>query len=116
MSDLDKLIEAVEAGSLAKVSAQHIKQALGSHCQMHFVSAFSGSLDAAKALHEALLPGWGAMIPLKESGGAAVVYEVDSRGNHKVGEHRVCETQSTNPARAWLLAILFARRADSERE
>ena len=125
MSELDKLIEAVEAGTLTGSPgdpaypagmAELIEFCLGHGDWENVALAHDGSLNAAQDLHEALLPGWEAMITLKASGGAAVVYEVDSRGNHRVGEHRVCETQSTNPARAWLLAILLARRADSERE
>jgi len=52
---LERLIEAVEAGewnSLANVAA------IGDRDAHLAKSAFHGSLDAAKALHDALLPGW----------------------------------------------------------
>ena len=61
-------------------------------------NAYHGSLDAAKALHDAVLPGWDAYVSLK--GRASVDPEcggiVDS------------EYVSNNPARAWLLAIIRA--------
>ena len=95
---LDDLIAAVERGSIASVSAHHIKQALGGHYQMYFCGAFAGSLDAAKALHEALLPGWQRQI----SESNAKVYE---RPNIAFFGEAV-----DNDARAWLIAILHAYR------
>jgi len=59
---------------------------------------FHGSLDAAKALHKAVLPGWEADISLMS--GEVLVYEVVRvDGFLASGE---------SPARAWLLAILEA--------
>ena len=62
--------------------------------------AFQGSLDAAKALHEAVLcaddPQYGYLVgPMY----AKIVHP--SCGT-------VCDAQSNSPARAWLLAILRA--------
>ena len=57
--------------------------------------AYNGSLDAAKALHEAVLPGWGYEI----CNGAEVTLRQYSK---KIIFKNVC------PARAWLLAILDA--------
>lgn len=64
--------------------------------------AFNGSLDAAKAMHEALLPGW----------------RVDDMYQRPFGRWQVCIERVTDfvevtardhsPARAWLLAILTA--------
>ena len=64
--------------------------------------AFDGSLDAALALHKAVLPGhgWG----LSHVG--AYVCDLDGRAEY--GE-------ATDPARAWLLAILAALVAQEER-
>ena len=61
--------------------------------------AIDGSLDAAKVLHEALLPGcrW----KLYRS-------EPDAYGCNVLAEDT---SYSTSPARAWLLAILKAYRA-----
>lgn len=70
--------------------------------------AFNGSLDAAKALHEALLPGWGwALDTLSLS---ASVYEPDYPGIDL--EARCYSAESADPARAWLLAILSALLAE----
>ena len=60
--------------------------------------AFRGSLDAAKALHEAVLPGWGAAM---EAHGWAIV-------RHPTKRFFDCQATSETPARAWLLAILEA--------
>ena len=58
--------------------------------------AYRGSLDAAKALHEAVLPGW---VWGKNQHGIWV-----SKSINQVGYYG----SSDNPARAWLLAILGA--------
>jgi len=75
---------------------------------MDFVSAFNGSLDAAKALHEAVLPGWAWTVGDNE----AVVYGP----NEWIGEqdHFVAVVSDSNPARAWLLTILGALIAQEE--
>jgi len=64
--------------------------------------AFSGSLDAAKALHEALLPGWGWHCGVY----GARVWEYPGDEWHP--ERRSDVEMPENPARAWLLAILTA--------
>jgi len=70
-------------------------------------NAFNGSLDAAKALHEAVLPGW-------EWG--------RTEGNIYVKDPRR-GTRSTkwggpndNPARSWLIAVLRALIATPDTE
>jgi hypothetical protein len=60
------------------------------------LNAYNGSLDAAKALHEAVLPEWLAVI---DTDGAVEV----SRGGWPADA-----TVTDNPARAWLIAILKA--------
>ena len=68
-------------------------------------SAYKGSLDAAKALHEAMLPEWvyginfDAHKEIYAFVGDGVCYETD-------------ECYSDNPARAWLIAILKALIAE----
>lgn len=63
--------------------------------------AFNGSLDAAKALHEAVLPGW--------------VWGICFNAHSELyawvgdGEYETDECYSPNPARAWLMAILAAK-------
>lgn len=65
--------------------------------------AFDGSLDAAKALHEAVLPGAGYLI-----GNLSACVTHDDR---RLGGYAV---KSDDPARAWLLAILRALIAQEE--
>lgn len=72
----------------------------GAQWATRFREAFCGSLDAAKALHEAVLPGWDGSV---HTYGIAQVRLRDDRGdvrNTIIGEFPNC------PARAWLLAIL----------
>ena len=93
MSDaLDKLIEAVEAGTfLMDVfpdgRTEHIAY-----------EAFSGSFEASLALHEALLPGW---IWGRQQNGAMWVA---SR------PHTIRAPAPMEPARALLLVVLKAYR------
>jgi len=63
--------------------------------------AFQGSLDAAKALHEAVLPGWdwGCHLEGLDGFGASV---------HLKGEEFVIQGGAQSSARAWLLVILHA--------
>ena len=55
---LTDLIEAVESGHDDEVDGLACALFHGSGQCRDVVSAYHGSLDAAKALHEALLPGW----------------------------------------------------------
>jgi hypothetical protein len=74
--------------------------------------AFSGSLDAAKRLHDALLPGWWWSIgTCKVSDDARVSPDDDRRapdGGEWADYTDVDQRPPGNPARAWLLAILRA--------
>ena len=85
------------------------------HCDLpaiHVLGAYYGSLDAAKALHEALLPGW-RMDALWQGG---VLCENDDDWSCRLrcvfGKSRVVENDERaaipSPARAWLLAIIRA--------
>lgn len=95
MGDMRGLIEAVEYGNeaAAKLNA---KQMMPNHAA-NMGRAFNGSLDAAKALHDALLPGWWATLRLSTRPMVTVGY-LDA----------VSEGQDDSLARAWLLAILRA--------
>lgn len=57
--------------------------------------AYNGSLDASKALHEAVLPGWWCEIRMSTRPRAVVGY-IDAAS----------EGQDDTPARSWLIAIL----------
>lgn len=61
--------------------------------------AYFGSLDAAKALHEAMLPDW--WFAIQPTGATVGKMERPHDGN-------VFDGANQNPARAWLLAILRA--------
>ena len=102
MCELDKLIEAVEAGvddvNWFPISGH--SAAKWGYCQR----AYEGSLDAALALHEALLPGcgWKTQKLLCNDYYTADVW----------GEYAYSEANGTAPttARAWLIAVLKAYR------
>ena len=107
---MDDLIKAVEAGEAAAVlcavrdmsSAAHDK---GEYFPTHDVlrAYFHESLDAAKNVHDALLPGWEWNI---DAGDGAYV---ENRGDFGVP----CPGDIPGmPARAWLLAILKAKQAE----
>lgn len=108
MSDaLDALIEAVEAGGdrddwMPWIDPFDRTRGLLPYKFNQVPNAYRGSLDAALALHEALLPGWGGVAG---TDGLARVY----KGGRV---QTVTEFARINgqPARAWLLAILRAYR------
>lgn len=125
MTDLDRLIEAVEAGAIPVLSASSfraINSGIGvyvDHRASDALHAYNGSLDAALALHEALLPPQ--MCPLidailRPSGNVewrAIIHEQGVLFPQKPRtELIVCgfDVVWNNPARAWLLAILKAYR------
>jgi hypothetical protein len=91
-----RLVDAVEAG---RDDSEKWRPALGDH-GYDAMRAFHGSLDAAKALHDAVLPDFGANIG---ADGFAKVY----RGGSVVTVMQ-CARIDGMPARAWLLAILRA--------
>ena len=101
MSSLDDLIAAVEAGDKWS-EAQYAMFGNGTDLVYAYQAAFDGSLDAALRLHEALLPGWAAAI--NTNGMAQVIGPAPDW--HR---HTGCATD--NPARAWLLAVLKALKA-----
>jgi len=75
----------------------------------HARKAFEGSLDAAKAMHEAVLPGWSGEARMSGfGGGQAAVWNPMKRPGQ---DFRV---DSQDPARAWLIAILEALIAQED--
>jgi len=103
--ELQRLIEAVESGKLPDEDWR-LMHDIWSPRNWHDIGhnvrySMHGSLDAAKALHDALLPGWDIQI---------VTYEDDSF-EASVSEPMSVKTYdgvSQFMARAWLLAILKA--------
>lgn len=105
MSDMDRLIEAVEAGADLGLTGLAY-DALGTREQANRASdAFHGSLDAAKRLHDALLPGW--KWDVMSDGQVCL----QKGGRFVSGSH---VRKADNPARAWLLAILRAVKAKAQ--
>ena len=101
MSDaLQRLIERVETGE--RGPGLDTASVFGDgQTAMDAVDAFDGSLDAAKALHDALLPNWVWWFePFREIAFCGVYNPEISPLPFTSGD--VC------PARAWLLAILRA--------
>ena len=73
------------------------------------LDAYKGSLDAAKALQEAVLPGWSGEARMSGfGGGQAAVWNPMKRPGQ---DFRV---DSQDPARAWLIAILEALIAQED--
>ena len=76
------------------------------------LSAANGSLDAAKALHEAVLPGWGWRVAQCHVSDDAWVMAPDDSlapdGEEWSTYTDIDQRPPGNPARAWLLAILEA--------
>ena len=102
MTDLDKLIAAVEAGECPDFCPMWHSEGLCVEAE----GAFAGSLDAALRLHEALLPGWDYCIDYVQRV-KPLVYVQDDGGPTHDGE-------AETPARAWLLAILRALKAKGD--
>lgn len=104
---LDKLIEAVEAGETP--SSRRLRAAWPDLNQggLNAQRAARGSIDAAMALHEALLPGWSVTLENDDGNIHAAVWP---RG--EIGEQH--GSQGPTLARALLLAILRAYRQHRE--
>ncbi len=111
---LGKLIEAVQSGTLPQpifklgsaTEKGHWAYETGLNSVQRWWAflAYNGSLDAAHSLQQELLPGWTRSVDATtpELGIIVVMWPPS-------GERRVLET-SSNEARAWLLAILRAKK------
>ena len=108
MTDLDRLIAAVEAGEKMDALLAS-RECLGLHDRRNLLKAADGSLDAALALKEALLPGWkwGAHEP-KPGTFRAYVSRWSALRIMPFTE------EAPTPARALLLATLRAYRDTQE--
>lgn len=105
MPDLDKLIAAVDANYI--LQATDAVQVFPMPVWLHACEASQGSLDAAKRLHDALLPEWHWNLVL-ESATLWPKFPGDP------GDYVEADIIEGNPARAWLLAILRAVKAKGE--
>ena len=95
---LKELLAKVEAGSCENDGSMYL--AFGDNWT-HCFDAYHGSLDAAKALHEAVLPGWHWSMESEDKICAVYKNPMNDDGHAHLGK-------SPNPARAWLIAIIKA--------
>lgn len=98
-----RLIEAVGRGG--QLTAFDFRDGFGKGAKASACNdacfAYNGSLDAAKRLHDALLPGWEWLV--RSRGDYACVWEPE-----EMGDKDAEAVSAGNPARAFLLAILRA--------
>ncbi len=106
MTDLDKLIEAVEAG---RDDSEKWRSAMGGNGYLAYkaMESFHGSIDAAKELHAALLPGACVRLEARRKPTAWVSDRLASTWGDAVSAETI--------ARAWLLAILYAYRSQVQK-
>lgn len=100
LTELKELVEAGDAQHSTELPFWKVWLPWSDDGRNAFIAAraYDGSLDAAKALHEAVLPGW------RWEGFEGELWRVWERRD-PVGAH---ESTDADPARAWLLAILSA--------
>ena len=111
---LKELLAKVEAGKLDECLYTNCATAIGGAQCERVIDAYRGSLDAAKALHEAVLPGWAVervtMWPGRNGMCSAHLWgthDKDGERWHNSVDGRA-EAKSDNPARAWFIAIIKA--------
>ena len=104
-TDLDRLIEAVESGEMLEMTTV-IRSPVVEWGSM-VMASFDGSIDAAVALLEALLPGRNWSLD-----GGNQPYAVVWTGERNWSANEGAE--ASNPARALLLATLRAYRSTME--
>lgn len=118
---LTALLQKVEAGGIEHYHWSILGSAMPERTWSATKSAYHGSLDAAKALHEAVLPGWDWGLrrhaDTEGDGYFAWATSADFRVDHyhAGGKDREKVTSGLRetgdndaPARAWLIAILRA--------
>lgn len=112
MTDLEKLIESVEAGIIPRSDLDAFIPLFGLSVNANnALDAYRGSLDAAKALHDALLPGWAVEISCKPFGIKPHQWFCRISDDHTGwGNGKYFNAAKECPARAWLLAILKAHK------
>ena len=127
MDDMERLIAAVEVGAFDATPlhntpffnafANAFELVLGNKpSYMDGWRAYSRSLDSARRLHDALLPGW-----VVENLGNACIdgsggWRVWLTGPEYFENFQQASAENGCPARAWLLAILQAKNVMQEAE
>ncbi|WP_424974221.1 hypothetical protein [Dinoroseobacter sp. S124A] len=118
----DKTMDAEALAALKKLQAAVVEDSdrwsghdvfvgFGQHKQRDFLKAKGGSLDAAKALHDAVLPGWGWRFHERYGDGVTKESEAKRAWVSRPHSWRVGHTADVvddNAARAWLTAIIKA--------
>ena len=112
---LKALAGKVEAGTLdGKPESRDLAEsAFGSEWVNVGLAYAQGSLDAAKALHEAVLPDF-ILGTLAQRGETWVAVVTAWREDHPTQKRIYGTSNADNPARAWLLAILKAHISEME--
>jgi hypothetical protein len=95
-----ELRDKVKAGEWPGLISFHEANIIGAGRAHKCRDAYNGSLDAAKALHEAVLPGWFPGMSQNIHFGDWYVWVQTKTLHH--------DARDQDPARAWLLAILEA--------
>lgn len=106
---LKELLANVEAGEAAGKFGPIMSNWWGGDSQIDAMRAYNGSLDAAKALHDDVLPGW----TTTHAHGHRFNWSWNLTKIENSGKRYAC-AESTTPARAWLCAILKALIAQEE--
>lgn len=104
---LKALAEKVEAGEWDRRVTTSKAAGLNGSDIVNAVRSYNGSLDAAKALHDDLLPGWEWSMESEDQCCAVYKDPMNCTGCAQLGH-------SSNPARAWLMAIIKALIAEEE--
>lgn len=100
---LTDVLEMVEAGGKFLLTPCHKTEQLGGPISHLVRDAYKGSLDAAKALHEAVLVGW--CTTHAWGSGKSWHWNLTKTVD---GKNIYSCAKSSNPARAWLIALLKA--------
>lgn len=103
MTDFNELAERVEAG---EAFSHNFRNIFDEQSSRNAHEALKGSLDAAKALHDAVLPGWGWHI--REDGDGCYASCLYPKHNLVTPGSATAKT----PAAAWVAAILRAKAAN----
>lgn len=102
MPDLQELADRVERGWATDVE---VSMALLEGCTVFFCLR---SLDAAKALHDTVLPGWGRTVDATGPS-SGILVEVHEPEPYNDGSGKVFGADCKNECAAWVAAILRAK-------
>lgn len=117
LTALRDLLGAVEAGEARPYVIEECAAAIWSVAVWKHVSpAYAGSLDAAKALHDAVLPDFIVDEFSQNSRSMGWTVTIVNEAGRYISSHWPELGFQSNPARAWLIAILRALIAEAEQK